>query len=354
MTFYQKMQLSTAECKRNIRESHTPKEKYKNVCVLIAKDISCVAFAILFVSVFTLLFGSANSNAAVVIFCILLTTRFVHYGYRMQDNLRNMAIIYLIFALFPTVAIIFPPILRYFIHFFALITILVMACDEPQMGNCGLYGFCYVFLTGAPVSGRDFYLRVIEMLVGYLLCALILYHNHQKKEIKRTFQDVLKEGGLHNKKFCWQLRIALGVSTCMLIADLMHLPRTMWVGLACVSVMSPYTDDTKSRAKNRILGILIGSALFFVLHPLWPQSLIHFFGPLSGLCVGICATYRWSTVFNCFGALLSATTLYGLYQAVPLRIFNNIFGCLYGVFFAWIFTALINRINGNVQTDSIG
>ena len=45
--------------------------------------------------------------------------------------------------------------------------------------------------------------------------------------------------------------------------------------------------------------------------------------------VGFSATYRWQVVFNTFGALSAAVTIFGLSNAILLRIIANIFGALY-------------------------
>ncbi len=52
---------------------------------------------------------------------------------------------------------------------------------------------------------------------------------------------------------------------------------------------------------------------------------------VGGIGVGYSASYPWQTVFNTFGALSIATTLFGLPYALALRIGTNIFGAAYTV-----------------------
>ena len=56
-----------------------------------------------------------------------------------------------------------------------------------------------------------------------------------------------------------------------------------------------------------------------------------YIGMIGGIGVGYSASYPWQTVFNTFGALSIATTLFGLPYALALRIGTNIFGAAYTV-----------------------
>ena len=77
MNFYQAMQLDVSVCKGKIRNAANPSERHKLIAALIVKDILCVLFAVVFISILNFLFGDENSSAAVVIFCILLTVPFL-------------------------------------------------------------------------------------------------------------------------------------------------------------------------------------------------------------------------------------------------------------------------------------
>ena len=85
------MQLGVPQLKGLLRQA-AGAERRRLLLALLARDAACVGFAVVFISALTALFGGANSPAAVVIFCLLLSCRFVHYNYRMADTLRNMEI----------------------------------------------------------------------------------------------------------------------------------------------------------------------------------------------------------------------------------------------------------------------
>ena len=117
----------------------------------------------------------------------------------------------------------------------------------------------------------------------------------------------------------------------MLFINLAGLPRAMWAGIACMSVCLPFTKDCEQRAVPRGLYNIIGCAVFLVLYFLLPESMYPYIGMIGGIGVGYSASYPWQTVFNTFGALSIATTLFGLPYALALRIGTNIFGAAYTV-----------------------
>ena len=96
MNFYQAMQLDVSVCKGKIRNAANPSERHKLIAALIVKDILCVLFAVVFISILNFLFGDENSSAAVVIFCILLTCRFVDFGYCLKSSLINFFIVFVL------------------------------------------------------------------------------------------------------------------------------------------------------------------------------------------------------------------------------------------------------------------
>ena len=98
MNFYQAMQLDVSVCKGKIRNAANPSERHKLIAALIVKDILCVLFAVVFISILNFLFGDENSSAAVVIFCILLTVRFVDFGYCLKSSLINFFIVFVLLS----------------------------------------------------------------------------------------------------------------------------------------------------------------------------------------------------------------------------------------------------------------
>lgn len=345
MRFYDALQLDPAALKLQIRSADTSQERRRMQAVLVIRSVLIVAFAMVFITPLSLLFGPENNAMAVTLFCILLAIRFVDFGYCITDSLCNLGVVFLILLVAPILASLLHPILAFCVHFGALLTILLMTSHQPEMGNGGLYGFAYVFLTGNPVTGDLFWKRCILTLLGYLLCGAILYAKHRHKHTEVRFHQVAKEFHLSCEKSRWQMRIALGVSLALTLGSLFHLERFMWAGFACSSLLSRYssTAGVKERFFHRILGAIIGSLLFFIVYQATPEAFHSLLGILGGICLGFCTDYRYKTVLNCFGALLTASGLYGIKGAVLLRIWDNLLGVTFGYVFFLLYRQLVDK-----------
>ena len=341
MKFYDLLQLSTKNLKEKI-DSSAQKEKKRYWKALIVKDILCVAFAILFIVVMNMIFGEKNSSFAVVIFCILLGIRFVDFDYKLSTSIINLFICFVLIILGPYLNTILNPFFSFGINLIFLMTILIMTCEKPAYGNSSLYVFGYILLFGSPVMGHDMTMRIFEMIFGFFICAFILYIKNKNKESKKSFKDITKSFSIKNKKTIWQLKLAIGISLGILIGNLLDLERIMWMGIAIMSVLTPYYDTPHERIKERIIGVVIGSFAFFIIYSVLPNSFVSLIGPISGLCLGLCASYKWSSILNCFGALLLASSIYGGYGATLLRIKNNILGCIFALIFYYICEKLLN------------
>ena len=75
MTFYQELQLSSAGSKNLIRRTTDKEEKKRHIFIYNIKVYFVVAFCFAVVTAFSLLFGSANSIAGVVVLLALLVLR---------------------------------------------------------------------------------------------------------------------------------------------------------------------------------------------------------------------------------------------------------------------------------------
>ncbi len=238
MNFYQAMQLDVSVCKGKIRNAANPSERHKLIAALIVKDILCVLFAVVFISILNFLFGDENSSAAVVIFCILLTVRFVDFGYCLKSSLINFFIVFVLLTFSPCIAQSVNPAWGFLINFLSIGFIVISACHEPLYGGAGLYLFAYMFLYGNPVGGHLLVLRVFEMLLGCLLCGIIFYINHRKKDYGKTFSQIVKDFSLFDPLGKWQFQVTLGLSLGILVGELLQVDRIMWVGCACLTGIS--------------------------------------------------------------------------------------------------------------------
>ena len=337
MSFYSLLQKDVHVLKGMIHESQTKKEKFRYIQALFLRSLLLVAFAVVFISLCNVLFGDENSSMAVVLFCVLLSVRFVDFGYQIKHTFISLAIVLFLLLVSPVLMLKVPVMIGFVINFVSLLTILVLTTVEPIMGNSGLYMFGYVFLTGNPVYGHSFLLRMMMCVAGYVVLSLVMYMKHKHKNKEQHIIDVFKRFDLHDDLTLWRIMIALGLSLLFFFGRYFQTERFMWIGFACSSLLSMYPNRVEERVRERVIGIIIGVLLFFVIYQMIPQKMIAIIGPLSGVCLGFCATYRYKTVFNCFGALLMAVTIFGFHEALMIRVVYNVIGLLFGYVFYTIF-----------------
>ncbi|MDH2476000.1 FUSC family protein [Clostridium perfringens] len=340
MKFYDALQLDPGTLKKYISEVSSKKEKRYYIKALIIRDILLVTFAIIFISILTNLFGSENSSMAVVIFCVLLSIRFVDFGYKIKDSIIALAIVFFILLVAPVIIQRVNPILGLLINFISLFIILLLTCEKPKMGNGGLFVFGYVFLSGNLVTSEIFFKRMEMTISGFIICAIVMYFKHNNKHKERKFIHILNEFNIDNEKYQWQLQIALAISLLFFIGSFFDFDRFIWIGFACSSLLSSYPINIHDRLINRAIGATIGSLLFGIVYYITPSSMTFLFGPISGLCIGLCTSYFYKTIFNCFGALMMASSIYGVHDSIILRIENNLIGLLFGYIFFHIFQML--------------
>ncbi len=205
------------------------------------------------------------------------------------------------------------------------------------MSNQSTFVLGYLLLMGYDVSGQTYLLRLAGLGIGGAAVILIFLRSHRNRSYEKKFSDLFREFSLSSDRTRWQICLALGVSTALLIAQLLSVPRGMWIGIAVMSVLQPLRKDLQYRLKFRAPGNILGGALFLLLYHFLPGDICAYIGIIGGIGVGLSASYGWQAVFNSFGGVALAVPLFGVPGAVLLRIFNNAAGSVYAFCFERVF-----------------
>lgn len=349
---YQLIQLSPKALKEKGQAAQTTKEKRQYQTALFIRSLLIVLFAIIFISFYTFLFGGENSSVAVGAFCMLLGIRFVPFGYEIKESLVGLSVSLGLMFLGSVINGLNQPFLSLLVNFLAIFLILLLTSQEPLMGNGGIYTFSYLFISYTPVSGELLKQRCYALAFTFLICGIVLFRNHRKKFQNIKWVDFLKAFSLKNPVSHWQLRLAFGVSTGLFLGEWLGLEKVVWVGYACMSVLLPFGERLHGRALRRVAGVLCGSLIWLVFYPTLPENLVFLVGPVAGLWLGFSATYFWTTVLNCFGGLLLASSLYGSTPAVFFRIQNNFLGAVYALFLFLIIELFWNWKQKKIPTKN--
>ena len=333
MTFYQELQLSSTGSKQLIRNTTDKKEKRRHILIYNFKVYLVMAFCFAVVTLYSMIFGSDNSVAGVVFLLALLVLRQADFGIRTHHGLLCILGIFTILIVGPRVSNMVSPWSAFAINLCCIFLLMVLGCHNVIMYNHSTFVLGYLLLQGYDVSGRSYYLRVIGLLIGMLICMAVFYKNQHNLPYRRHFLDIFREFNIRSARNWWYIKLTLVVSTALLIFSLLELPRAMWAGIACMSVCLPFSSDIIERAKKRGPYNIAGCLIFIVLYYALPAELHPYIGIIGGIGVGYSAGYAWQTVFNTFGALSIAAGLFGVAGAVALRIGANVFGSIYTVLF---------------------
>ena len=353
MDFYQQLQLSSIGSKQWIKSAKDSKEKHKRILIYNFKVYLVVAFCFAVVTLYSMIFGSQNSVVGVLVLLVLMILRQVDFGIDTKHSIAVIFMIFTILAVGPRLANTVNTVPAFFIHFLCIMAIMILSCHNVIMSNQSTFILGYLLFYGYDVTEHDYVLRCCGLFAGAAICSLVFYKNHRNRTFRRGFYHLFKEFHLFSARSSWYLRLSLGISTAMLIGELVHMPRVMWIGIAAMSVLLPFSKDMKYRVQRRGPFNILGCMIFLILHAILPDHIFQWIGLIGGIGVGYSAGYAWQTVFNTFGALYIAENLFGLKNAIILRIAANVFGSLYAYGFDQLFRKMTASIRNLFENDSI-
>lgn len=346
MTFYQELQLNQAGSKEMIKNSITKKEKIRHTAVYLAKIFITMAFCFSFVTLYSIVFGNENSIVGVVVLLMIMVFRNADFGIHTGESVFLLGAFFVILMIAPHGANMAGPFAGMLINICAISFIMVFGCHNPFMFNQSTLVLGYLLLYGYDVSGSSRMMRMIGLALGGILTCAVFYRNHAKQRYRRRIKDIIHSFQVKSSRSRWQLCQIFCVPLVVFLAEVCHMPRAMWAGIAAMSAILPFMKDVQFRVRGRIWGNVMGALCFLGLYFLLPEQIYAYIGIIGGIGVGFSAQYGWQAVFNTFGALAIATEAYGLRNAVGLRIAQNIFGVLFALLFCMILNRVIDRMPG--------
>ncbi len=344
MTFYQELQLNQAGSKSYISSFESMKDKWKHSGIYLFKIFLNITFCTVFITLFSMIFGAENSSAGLAVLLSIMVFRNADLGIRASHGIFNILMVFAMLAVGPKLSNVLPAGGAFCINVIFIMLILLLGCHNVIMFNHSTLVLAYLLLQGYDVSGESYHKRLLGLMIGAVLTAAVFYRNHRKKTYKRTFKSIFLEFDVSSARTQWQLRLTLTISSALLIASLLDIPKAMWIGIAVMSVCVPFREDMTDRIKYRAPGNLLGSLLFLAAYFLLPEGSVSYMGILGGIGTGLSASYGWQTMFNAFSALAIALPVLGLPYAILLRIFNNVFGTLYAWVFDRLFQPFLSRL----------
>lgn len=137
MKFYDALQMDPAILKRKIAACETKGEKAYYWAAMAVRSVLIVAFAIVFISLLSGVFGADNTPMAVALFCMMLGIRFVNFEYCIGDSLVTLAAVLGILVLVPAAASVLPPVFLVPLHFAAFLPCCICPPSAPKWATAG-------------------------------------------------------------------------------------------------------------------------------------------------------------------------------------------------------------------------
>lgn len=344
MTFYQELQLNQAGSKELIRNAQNNRDKLQHTAIYLFKILITMIFCMTFVIAYSQIFGNDNSIVGVVVLLFVLVFRNAHLSLKTSHAIPSLMAIFAILAFGPRLSNSCNMFAELFVNSLCIFLLMFLGCHNVHMFNHSTLVLGYLLLYGYDVSGDLYIKRLIGLTIGALITGIIYYRNHRTKTYETQLSNLLEACHLKSDRTQWQLSLTLAISSILLIARIIHLPRPMWAGIAVMSIITPFPTGHKERVKGRILGNIFGALLVFLIYTYCPDVMYDNIGIIGGIGVGLSATYGFQSVFNTFGAISIAATIFGFPAAIFYRVFNNIFGAIYGLLFNTYFCKLLNKI----------
>ena len=343
MTFYEELQLNQAGSKELIRNSQNNKEKLRHLAIYIFKIFITMVFCMAFVIAYSKFFGNDNSIVGVIVLLFVLVFRNIDLSIKTSHALPSLIAIFAILAIGPRLSNASNIYVESLVNSVCIFLLMFLGCHNEKMCNHSTLVLGYLLLYGYDVYGNAYIKRLEAIAVGAIITGIIYFRNHRKKTYELNFLSFFQEFDINAHRTKWQLSLTLAISSILLIARMINLPRHIWAGIAVMSIVTPFPTGKKQKVKERILGNVFGALLVFIIYAYCPEFMYNNIGTIGGIGVGLSATYGFQSVFNTFGAISAASTLLGFPAAIFYRIFNNVLGSVYGIVFNKYFCKLVGN-----------
>lgn len=125
-------------------------------------------------------------------------------------------------------------------------------------------------------------------------------------KIYRIHYHHFKNLSKHSVRFTYAIRLGITIAIAAFISDYFHIEDGRWLIFTVFSITQPYSEIAKFRFKERIIGTLIGAAIFIVLFSLFKDPTNRSFLVLiAGYLNSFAVQYRnivWTVTISALGS----------------------------------------------------
>ena len=253
---------------------------------------TCLFIAIvLFVSIFSNIFGSENSLigvSTVVASLVLLEKNLTHNPLISFIELALTNLLIGILAFIANQHI----LLGVLINFIALTSIGYIFSYNISKRLIIPFGLQYLFIFYTPIEYSALDTRLLSLFVGAIIVMLLQFIAHIKKERNPETEESLlctegeddhddttvilfgREFNLHPIRAKYAIRVGLLTAITALITSYFNLEQGKWIAFTVFSITEFYSEHCKIRSKERMKGTLIGALIVVVIFMIIKDSTI--------------------------------------------------------------------------------
>lgn len=313
---------------RNARErmDNMAQEKRKEWGHLLIKNAISFVFNLVFVFIGSALFGNQN----------ILTIVALSVGFTMLPKcdlgIRPGSMFVIILFLFPLSGIIaqfalLSPMIAFPV-FFTFMLVLILCTNEPmQLKPSMPFLLSFIFSEATAVPWEQFASRLLCLLVLGFLVALTTFISWKQKGYGKEGRCIREQMHLCHHNRSYMFRMAFGVSLAMTMGMIFHLIKPLWVSIVVMSLTQLEFQETVSRMKDRFIGTLLGTVIFFLfLQVLIPSKYAMVFILFLGYISFFFSEYKHKQVINAVSALNASLVLLDTKTAIMDRILYLLWG----------------------------
>ena len=307
-------------------------EQEINAKVLIGKLILLIGI-IVFISIFSSIFGSDNTLIGVVIITAILMFSSMNLSLEFKDAILGIIVFFSAMGI-TSYFVKYHPYIGIVVDFILVFLMTYIFSIDTKKKLYLPFILCYVFLQGSPATDSELPVRVISLFIGGALVAIIYYLTHRKaeEEDRRTIKNMLSNIDIHSLQTNFSLRMAIGITIAIFIGTIFNFTKGMWITSTVLSLTQPYYTDIKEKIGQRLVGTVIGAIIFVILFNfLIPRSLDSIVLLVIGYIYSFIKPYKIQMIFVTLNSLAAAMILFDSTISVPMRIFFVIIGIIIAV-----------------------
>lgn len=307
-------------------------EQEINAKVLIGKLILLIGI-IIFISIFSSIFGSNNTLIGVVIITAILMFSSMNLSLEFKDAILGIIVFFSAMGI-TSYFVKYHPYIGIVVDFILVFLMTYIFSIDTKKKLYLPFILCYVFLQGSPATDSELPIRIVSLFIGGALVAIIYYLTHRKaeEEDRRTIKDMLSNIDIHSLQTNFSLRMAIGITIAIFIGTIFDFTKGMWITSTVLSLTQPYYNDIKEKIGQRLVGTVIGAIIFIILFNfLIPKFLDSIVLLVIGYIYSFIKPYKIQMIFVTLNSLAAAMILFDSTISVPMRIFFVIIGIVIAV-----------------------